>query len=132
MARSVASQRSLNAWLRCIRRNNLIEVAAHYLVAFACRFFEPRPVNLDQAPPSRSDSPGRPELLDNQRHSRSSYPEQLRKRLLRQRYDVAVNSIVDVEQPPGHAGLDGVERIAGGHVLELHQHCLRVGLNRVC
>src|SRR4029077_3117414 len=84
IARSVASRRSLNAWLRCIRRNNLIEVAAHYLVAFARRFFEPWSVNLDQAPPIRSDSTGRPELLDNQRHCRSSYPKQLRKRLLRQ------------------------------------------------
>src|SRR6202043_4005227 len=100
-------------------------------VAFACRSFEPRSVNLDQAPPIRSDSTRRPELAHNQRHRRSSYPEQFRKRLLRQRYGVAVNSIVDVEQPPGHAGLDGVQRIAGGHMLELHQHCPRVGLNRM-
>ena len=109
----------------------MIEVAAHYLVAFACRFFEPWSVNLDQTPPIRSDGTGRPELLDNQRHCRSSYPKQLRKRLLRQRYEVAVNSIVNMEQPPGHAGFDGVQRIAGGHMLELHQHCPRVGLDRM-
>src|SRR5258705_9885951 len=104
--------------------------AAHNLVAFACRFFEPRSVNLDQAPPSRSDSARRPELGHNQRHCRSSYPEQLRKRLLRQRYEVAINSIVDVEQPPGHARLDRVQRIAGDHMLKLHQQCSRVGLDR--
>ena len=109
----------------------MIEVAAHYLVAFACRFFEPRSVNLDQTPPIRSDGTGRPELLDNQRHCRSSYPKQLRKRLLRQRYGVAVNSIVDVEQPAGHAGHDRVQRVAGGHMIELHQHCPRVGLDRM-
>jgi hypothetical protein len=36
-----------------------------------------------------------------------------------------------VEQPPGHAGLDVVQRIAGGHMLELHQHCPRVALDRM-
>ena len=117
---SFARGRSLNARLHCFRRENLIDFAAHDLIAFACRFFEPRPVNLDQAPPIGSDSTRRPEFAHNQRHCRSSYPKQLRKRLLRQRYDIAVNSIVDVEQPPGHTGFDGVQRIAGGHMLELH------------
>ena len=98
----------------------MIVSAAHSLVAFACRCFEPRSVNLDQAPPIRSDSARRTEFAHNMRHSRSSYSKQLRKRLLRQRYGVAVNSIVDVKQPPGHAGFDGVQRIAGGHMLELH------------
>src|ERR1700730_13897491 len=131
IAGSFASRHSLNARLRCIQRKKLVELEAHTLVASACRFFEPRSVNLDQAPPIRSDSTGRPELLHNQRRCRSSYPKQLRKRLLRQRYGVAVNSIVDVEQPPGHAGLDVVQRIAGGHMLELHQQCPRVGLDRM-
>ncbi len=54
------------------------------------------------------------------RHSRSSYSKQLRKRLLCQRYFTTIDSIVDMEQPSGHAGLDGVQRIAGGHMLELH------------
>jgi len=64
-------------------------------------------------------------------HSRSSYAKQMRKRLLRQWYGRAVNSITNVEQPPGHAGLDVVQRIAGGHMLELHQQCPRVGLDRM-
>jgi hypothetical protein len=64
---------------------NLIDSAAHDLVAFACRFFEPRSVNLDQTPPIRSDSTRHPELAHNIGHSRSSYSKQLRKRLLRQR-----------------------------------------------
>jgi hypothetical protein len=55
------------------------------------------------------------------RHGRPTYSKQLRKRLLRQRYEVTVNSIVDVEQPLGRAGLDRAQRIAGGHVLELRQ-----------
>ena len=114
-----------------MQRKNLIEFAAHDLVAFAARGFEPRSVNLDQAPPIRSDSTRRPELGHNKCHCRSSYAKQLRKRFLRQRYGVAVNSIVDVEQPAGHAGLDGVQRIAGGYMLELHQHCPRVGLDRI-
>jgi hypothetical protein len=131
IAGSLAYRRSLNARLRCIQPKNLIGFAAHYLVAFACHFCEPRSVNLDQAPPIRSDSTRRPELLYNQRHCRSSYSKQLRQRLLRQRYRLVVNSIADVEQPPGHAGLDGVQCIAGGHMLELHQQCPRVGLDRM-
>jgi hypothetical protein len=131
IAWSFARGHSLTARLDRFRRKNQIGSAAHNLVAFACRFFEPRPVNLDQTPPIRSDCTRRPEFAHSQRHRRSSYPEQLRKRLLRQWYDVAVNSILDVEQPPGHAGLDGMQRIAGGHVLELHQHCPRVGLDRM-
>jgi hypothetical protein len=81
IARSFVCRRSLNARLRCIQRKNLLEFAAHNLIAFACRFFEPRPVNLDQAPPSRSDGTRRPEFAHDQRHRRSSYPEQFRERL---------------------------------------------------
>src|SRR4030088_1009869 len=47
----------------------------------------------------RSDSTRHPELSHNMRHRRSSYAKQLRKHLLRQWQEVAVNSIVDVEQP---------------------------------
>jgi hypothetical protein len=65
IAGSLACRRSLNAGLRCIQRKNLVEFAAHNLIAFACRFFEPRYVNLDHAPSSRSDSTRRPELRHN-------------------------------------------------------------------
>jgi hypothetical protein len=65
------------------------------------------------------------------RHRRSSYAKQLRKRLLRQRQEVAVDSIADVEQPPGQAGLDGVQRIAGRHMLDLRQQRPGVDLDRV-
>jgi hypothetical protein len=78
-----AHRRSLNARLHCFRRKNLIDSAAHDLVALACRFFEPRSVNLDQTPPIRSDSTRHPELAHDMRHSRSSYAKQLRKRILR-------------------------------------------------
>jgi hypothetical protein len=63
------------------------------------------------------------------RHSRSSYAKQLRKRLLRQRQEVTANPIVNVEQPPRRACLDGVQRIAGGHVLELRQQRSGVDLD---
>lgn len=129
--RSFARRLTVDARLRCFLRKNPIEFAAHDLGAFACRFFEPGPVDLDQASPVRSDSTRRPELAYNQRHCRSPYPEQLRKRLLRQRNDVAINSIVDVEQPSGHACINRVQRIAGGQVLELHQQRRRVGLDRM-
>src|SRR3979409_1957417 len=78
-----------------------IDSAAHALIALACRFFEPRSVYLDHAPLMRSDSTRHPELAHNMRHRRSSYAKQLRKRLLRQRQDVTINSIVDVGQTPG-------------------------------
>src|ERR1700716_3001059 len=80
-----AHRRSLNATLRCFRRENLIDSAAHDLIALACRCFEPRSVNLDQTPPIRSDSTRHPELAHNMRHRRSSYTKQLRKRLFGQR-----------------------------------------------
>src|SRR5882762_6369489 len=92
-----ARRRSLNARLHCFRRKNLIDSAAHDLAAIACRFLEPRSVDLDQTPPVSSDSTRHPELAHNMSHGRSSYAEQLRKRLLRQRQHVTVNSIVNVE-----------------------------------
>ena len=110
-------RRGVNARRQCFRRNNTIDSTAHDLVALASRCFEPRSVNLDQAPPIGSDSTRCPEPEYDMRHGRSTYSKQLRKRLLRQRQEVTVNSIVDVEQPPGQAGLDRVQRIAGGHVL---------------
>jgi hypothetical protein len=36
-----------------------------------------------------------------------------------------------VEQPPGHAGFGRVQRIAGGHVLELRQQRPGVDLDRM-
>src|SRR3981081_352589 len=108
-------RRGVNAWLHSFRRNNTIDSTAHDLVALACRCFEPRPVNLDRAPPIRSDPTAPPELAHDMRHGRSTYSKQLRKRLLRQRQEVTANSIVDVEQPPGQAGLDPEQRIAGAH-----------------
>src|ERR1700704_5427179 len=130
-AQSFVHRRGVDARLHFFRRNNAIDSAAHDLVALPCAFFEPRSVNLDQASPIRSDSTRGPELAYNMRHSRSSYTKQLRKRLLRQREEVTVNSIVDVEQPPGHAGLDRVQRIAGGHVLELRQQRPGMGLDHM-
>src|SRR5437879_8848036 len=49
----LARRRGLNARLHCFRRENLIDFSAHDLIAFACGFFEPRPVNLSR--PRRSD-----------------------------------------------------------------------------
>ena len=130
-AGSFVHRRGVNARLYSFRRNNTIDSTAHDLVALASRCFEPRSVNLDQAPPIRSDRTRRPELAHDMRHGRSTYSKQLRKRLLRQRQEVTANSIVDVEQPPGQAGLDRVQRIAGGHVLELRQQRAGVDLYRM-
>jgi hypothetical protein len=55
------------------------------------------------------------------RHRCSPHAKQFRKRLLRQRQEVIVNAIVDLEQPPGQAGFNRVQCIAGGDVLELRQ-----------
>jgi len=38
---------------------------------------------------------------------------------------------VDVEQPSGHAGLDRVQGIAAGHVLDLRQQRPGVSLDRI-
>ena len=130
-AGSFVHRRGVTARLHFFRRNNTIDSAAHDLVALACRCFEPRSVNLDQAAPIRSDRTRHPELAHYMRHRCSSYAKQLRKRLLRQRQEVTVNPIVDVEQPPGQAGLDRVQRIAGGHVLELCQQRPGVDLDRM-
>jgi hypothetical protein len=69
--------------------------------------------------------------VHDQRHGRSSYSEQLRKFLLRQRQDVSAHSIVDVEKPSRQTGVDRVQRIAGGHVLELRQEDRGMGLDRI-
>src|SRR6266849_5276542 len=82
-AGSFVHRRGVNARLYSFRRNNTIDSTAHDLVALACRCFEPRSVNLDQAPPIRSDRTRRPELAHDMRHGRSTYSKQLRKRLLR-------------------------------------------------
>jgi hypothetical protein len=55
IAGSFASRHSPNARLRCIQLKNLIELAAHNLVAFACGFFETCSIDLDQTPPIGSD-----------------------------------------------------------------------------
>jgi hypothetical protein len=55
------------------------------------------------------------------RHGCSPHAKQFGKRLLRQRQEVTVDAVVDVEQPPGQAGFDRVQCIAGGDVLELRQ-----------
>jgi hypothetical protein len=107
--------------LHSFRRNNMIDSTAHDIVALACRGFEPRSVDLDQAPPIGPDSPQRPQLVHDMCHGRSTYAKQLRKRLLRQRQEITVDAIVDVEQPPSQAGLHRVQRIAGGDMLELRQ-----------
>ena len=107
--------------LHSFRRNDAFDPAAHDLVALACRSLEPRPVNLDQAALIGSDGTRLPELLHDMRHSRSTYAKQLRKRLLRQRQEIAVNPIVDVKQPPGQTRLDRMQCIAGGDMLQLRQ-----------
>jgi hypothetical protein len=58
------------------RLHDLVELATHNLVALACGLFEPRSVdNLNLAPPIVADRARHPELVQNQRHRRSPYPE---------------------------------------------------------
>ena len=115
--------------LLCRRQCRSI-LAAHELVALACRRFEPRPVNLDRAPPVGSDRARRAELANDMRHRRSPHAEEFRERLLRQRQHVTINPIVDVQQPTRQARLDRVQRIAGRDMLELGQQCPGESLNR--
>jgi hypothetical protein len=110
-----------NASLHPSGRNDAIDSAVHDLVALACRGFEPRSVNLDQAAPIGSDGMRLPELVHDMRHGRSTYSKQLRESLLRQRQEIAVHSILDVEQPAGQPSLNRMQSIASGHVLELRQ-----------
>ena len=65
------------------------------------------------------------------RHRRPPHAEEFRKRLLRQRQDVTVGPIVDLQQPTRQASLDRVQRIAGGDVLELGQQRSGEGLDRL-
>jgi len=85
------------------------------------RSFEPRPVYLDRAPSIGSDCTRRAELAGNLRHRRSSHAKQFRKRLLRQRQDVTVSPIMDLQQPTRQADFDRVQRVAGCNMLELGQ-----------
>src|ERR1700758_3802266 len=93
---NLCPRRDLTGGPSC-RRHSASDSAAHGLITIACRCFEPRSVNLNQPPPMGSDGARHLKLVHDLRHGRSSYSEQLRKFLLRQRQDVTTNSIVDVE-----------------------------------
>ena len=82
--------------LHLFSQDDPIDSAAHELVALAGRRFEPRPINLDRAPPVESDRARRAELANDMRHRRSPNAEEFRERLLRQRQHVTINPIVDV------------------------------------
>ena len=58
-------------WHHLFRRDDTIDSVAHELVALACRRFEPRPVNLDRAPPIGPDRTRRAELAI--RHASPSF-----------------------------------------------------------
>src|SRR3954447_22638709 len=92
--------------LHLFRQDDEIDPAAHELIALACRRFEPWPVNLDRAPPIGPDSTRRAQLGYDMRHRRTAYAEQFRKRLLRHRQDLAVDPVVDLQQPTRQAGLN--------------------------
>ena len=55
--------------------NDVLGFAAHDLVAFACCFFEPRPVDLDQAAPFGSNNAVGAKLLDHLRDRCSPHAE---------------------------------------------------------
>ena len=116
--------------LHLFRQDDLIDPAAHELVALACRRFEPRPVNLDRTPSIGSDRARSAKLGNDMRHRRPPHAEEFRKRLLGQRQHVTISPIVDVQQPPRQTRLDRVQRIAGRDVLELRHQCPGESLNR--
>src|SRR5438552_15819036 len=110
----------LKRWrLYLLRQDDTIDSTAHELVALARRRLEPRPVDLDQAPPIGPDSTRCAQLAYDMRHSRAAHAEQFRKRVLRQRQDLAVSPIVDLQQPSRQAGRHRMQRIAGCDMLEL-------------
>ena len=89
-------RRHVNARFHSFGRNDPVDSSAHDLVTLACRGFELRPVDLDQAPLIGSDRTRRPQLVHDMRHGRSTYAEQLRKRLWRQWQRITVDTDVDV------------------------------------
>src|SRR5882672_8133484 len=62
-----------------LRQNDTIDSMAHELIAFACRRLEPRPVNLDRAPPIGPDSTRRAHLGYDMRHRGAANTEKFRK-----------------------------------------------------
>jgi hypothetical protein len=94
--------------LRFVGQDYPTDPAAHELVALACRCFEPRPVDLNQGPPIESDRTRRAELANGMRHRRPPNAKKFRERLLRQRQDVPVNPIVDLQQPSRQTCFDRV------------------------
>jgi len=124
-------RRGVNARLHSFRRNNTIDSTAHDLVALACRCFEPRSVNLDQAPPIRSDRTRRPELA----HDMASRSFDVLQATPKAPLASAAGSHRQLDRgcgaTTGQAGLDRVQRIAGGHVLELREQRAGVDLDRM-
>ena len=91
-----------------LRQDYPTEPAAHELVALACGCFEPRPVDLNQGSSVGSDRTRCAELANGMRHRRPPNAKKLRERLLRQRQDVPVNPIVDLQQPSRQTCFDRV------------------------
>ena len=116
--------------LHLFRQNDAIDPAAHELIAFACRRFEPRPVNLDRTAGIGPDCAEIAKPGNDLRHRRPPHAEKFRKRLLGQRQNLSVSPIMHVQQPPRQTRLDRVQRIAGRDVLELRHQCPGVGFNR--
>jgi transposase len=108
-----------------------IDPALHQRAAFARYALEPRPVDLDEAAPVGPDGPRCAKLAHRQGHRRPPHPEQLGKCLLRQRKHVVGNAVVNLQQPPRHAAFHPMQRVAGGHVLELQQQGAGVDLHHV-
>src|SRR5437016_4519587 len=79
--------------LHLLHQDDTIDSAAHELVAFTCRRFETRSVNLDRAASIGSDCAGIAKLGDDVGHRRSPHAEEFRKRLLGQWQDVSVSPI---------------------------------------
>ena len=61
--------------LHLFRQDYPLDPAAHELVALACRRFEPRPVNLDRAPPVGPDSHPTRAAWNDMRHRRPPHAE---------------------------------------------------------
>lgn len=87
----------MNTMPRGSLRNESIDLSAHHFIALACRLFESQPINLNQAAPFASNCTGLSELVQNQSRSGTPHPQQLGQNLLRQRYDISTNAIMDVE-----------------------------------
>jgi hypothetical protein len=104
---------------RIARDENRLGPAMDRSIALASRFLQSRPVEHNDSAATVSDQARLLQLAGDQSDGRSSHRQHLGHEILRQGKLGIACPIQGLQQPPGQAGLQRMERIAGRSLLDL-------------